>query len=199
MGTGEKLFRGRVAAGAAGVLTAALALTAVVGVSPAGARGASPEDVADKLVQSVPGYVVLPEGQGGAITTGPTSLGQLAGILGADVPDAAAGSASGYMRVFRMPAGDGLTIAMGFDIGAGNAADFLAGFHHGMAAAASAMPLFPGEQPPLGEAVAYEVAAPGGSRGAVETAFASGSMVVLLAVRDPRDNLAVLRQMVRDQ
>jgi len=190
----------RVAVCTAGVLAATLTLTAVVGASPVGAQVASPEDIGDRLVQSVAGYVALPKGaNSGGISSGPTTVGELFGILGAGLPDPAVGSAAAYVRVFRTPAGDGMAIAMGFDVGTGGATDFVAGVHHGLAAEARAMPLFPSEQPPLGEAVAYELAEPGGSRRAVETVLASGSMGVILVVRDPDDNVAVLRQMVRDQ
>jgi hypothetical protein len=190
----------RVGVWAAGVLAATLTLTTVIGVSPVGAQEASPEDIADRLVQSVAGYVALPEGDSGGMTSGPTTPDELAGIVGADISDPAVGSAAGYMRVFATPAGDGTAIAVGIDTGGvRKAADFLTGIQHGAAAQASAMPLFPGEQPPLGKMVAYEVTDPGSSRRVVVTAIASNSIGVVLAVGDPNDNVAVLRQMVRDQ
>jgi hypothetical protein len=190
----------RVGLCAAGVLAATLTLTTVIGVSPVGAQEASPEDIADRLVQSVAGYMALPEGDSGGMTSGPTTLDELAGIIGADISDPAVGSTAGYMRVFATPAGDGTAIAVGIDTGGvREAADFLTGFQDGTAGQASAMPLFPGEVAPLGAIVAYEVTDPGSSRRVAVTAIASDSIGVVLTVGDPNDSVAVLRQMVRDQ
>jgi len=190
----------RIGTCAAGMLAATLTLPAVVGIAPAGAQEVTPEDLAGRLIQSVAGYRALPEGDNFGATSGPATLAELAGIVGADQPDQAGGSeTAAYMRVFATPTGNGVAMAMGVDIGIGQAADFVTGFRDAAAAEASAMPLFPGEPPPLGDVVAYEVTDPGTSRGMVVTAIASGSMAVMLGAGDPADSVAVLRQMVRDQ
>ena len=157
---------------AGGILAATLTLPAVVGIAPAGAQEATPEDLAGRLIQSVAGYIALPEGDNFGATSGPATLEELAGIVGADLPDQAGGSeTAAYIRVFATPTGNGVAMAMGVDIGIGQAADFVTGFRDAAAAEASAMPLFPGEPPPLGDVVAYEVTDPGTSRRMVVTAM----------------------------
>ncbi len=183
----------------AGMLAATLTLLAVVCVAPAGAQEAAPEEIAARLVPSVAGYIALPEGDGVGVSSRQFTLAELAGIVGADLPGPASGSTAAYMRVFATPTGNGVAMAMGFDIGIGEAADFVAGFRDAGAAEASAMPLFPDDQPPLGDVVAYEVADPRTSRRTLVTAFASGSITVVRAARDPDASSTVLRQMVRDQ
>ena len=193
-------LRRRVGAGAVGVLVATSTLTVGAGVGRAGAQEASPQDIGDLLVHSMAGYVALPEddGGGGGLTSGPMTLDELAGMAGVDVPKSPVGRLAGHLRVFRSPAGRGQAIAMGFEIGS-DAPDFTAGIRHSAASSATARPLFPGEQPPLGDLVVFDIAAPGGSRRGALTAFTSGSVAVVLMVAGSDDNVAVLRQMGRDQ
>jgi hypothetical protein len=174
------------------MLAATLALPAAVDVAPVGAQEA-PEDIADQLIQSVAGYVVAP-GAGRTIT-----LEELGTIVGADLPDLAGGPADGYMRLFSTPAGDGIAVALGFDLGAGNAADFVAGFRDVTAERGDGVPLFPDAASPLGDVVAYDAEDATSSRHGSVTAFASDSLVVVLVAGDPGDSVAVLRRMAQDQ
>ena len=138
----------RIGTCAAGMLAATLSLPAVVGIAPAGAQDATPEDFAGRLIQSVAGYRTLPEGDDFGATGGPATLEEVAGIVGADLPDQAGGSeTAAYMRVFATPTGNGVAMAMGVDLGIGQAADFVTGFRDTAAAEANAMPLFIGEPP----------------------------------------------------
>src|SRR5262245_32041371 len=117
----------RIGACAAAMFATTLTLPTMVDVAPVAAEDAPAEDIADRLVQSVPGYVVAPEGTGAGGSRAITPE-DLAAIGGADLPDVAGGSVAGYMRIFGTPAGDGVAVAMGLDLGAGDAAEFVAGF-----------------------------------------------------------------------
>ena len=152
--------------------------------------------MADRLIQSVTGYTTLPEGDTFGESSGPVTVDELAEMVGMDPPTNPGWASPGYIRVFATPAGDGVAMAIGFEIG--QAAEFVAGFRDG-AVGASEVPLFPGEPPPLGDMVAYEIAAQEIAPRTVLTAFASGSLSVMLGAGDPDDSVAVLRQMVRDQ
>jgi hypothetical protein len=182
----------RIGACAVAMIAATLSLPAVLHVAPAGAEEA-PEDIADRLVQSVDGYVVAPE------ASRTITLEELGTIVGADLPDLAGRPADGYMRFFSTPAGDGMAVALGFDLGAGNAADFVAGFGDATADRDDGVPLFPDAASPLGDVVAYDEADATSSRHGSVTAFASDSLVVVLVAGDPGDSLAVLRQMAQAQ
>jgi hypothetical protein len=81
----------RAGACAAAMFAAALGLPAAVGVAPAGAEEA-PEDIADRLVQSVDGYVVTPD------VSRVITLEEVGAIAGADFSDLADGSTDGYLR-----------------------------------------------------------------------------------------------------
>ena len=188
----------RIGANAAAMLAATLALPAAVDVAPVGAQEAPPHDIADRLVESVAGYTVMPEGTGTGNSQAVT-LEDLAAIAGVDVPDHPGGTAAGYLRLFGKPTGDGVAAALAFDIGSGDAADFVAGFRDESEAQASPLPLFPDTASPGGDVVAYEVANPASSLHALVTAFASDSLVVVLLAADPDDSAAVLRQMAQDQ
>ena len=141
---------------------------------------------------------MAPEGTGAGNSRAVT-LEDLAAIVSADLPDRASGSGDGYMRIFVTPAGDGVAMAMGLDLGAGDAADFVAGFRQAGGQQAGAVPLFPDAASPLGDVVAYQASAPASSRQPLVTAFASDSMVVVLVAGGPDDSVAVLRQMAQDQ
>lgn len=173
-----------------------LTVLATVGVLPVGGQEAAQADIADSLITSVAGYSTVPEGGPVWMGSGPATLDELAGILGADLTGEPAGSVAAYVRVFATPTGDGEARVMGLDVG--DAAEFLAGFRDATVGATE-MPLFPGEQPPLGGMVAYEIGAPGSARRGAVTALASDSMMVVLSAADPADSMTVLRQMVRDQ
>src|SRR5215510_10226215 len=75
----------RIAACAAAMIATTLSLAAVVDIAPVAADEA-PEDIADRLVQSVAGYDVAPEGSGAANSRA-VSLEDLATIAGTDLPD----------------------------------------------------------------------------------------------------------------
>jgi hypothetical protein len=109
-------------------------------VAPVGAQEAPSEDIADRLVQSVASYTVTPEGTGSGNSRAVT-LEDLAAIAGVDLPDHAGGT--GYLRLFAKPTGDGVAAVMGFDLGAGDASDFVAGFRESGDEQATSMPLFP--------------------------------------------------------
>lgn len=187
--------RRRVVAGAVGALATTLALLAAISVTPVGAQEAARDDVADRLIQSVTGYTTLPEGDTFGESSGPVTVEELAAVVGMEPPEQPGGPAPGYIRMFAT-AGDGVAMAIGFEIG--QAAEFVAGFRDG-ALGANEVPLFPDEPPPLGDMVAYEITAPETAPRTVLTAFASGSLSVMLGAGDPDDSVAVLRQMVRDQ
>src|SRR5262245_4413540 len=187
----------RVGACAAAMFATTLALPAVSDVAPAGAEEVPAEDIADRLVPSVAGYVVAPEGTG-AGNSRAVSLDDLAAIVGTDLPDRASGSAAGYLRIFVTPAGDGVAMAMGLDLG-GDAAAFVGGFREAGAEQASAVTLFPDAASPLGDVVAYQAPDAAGSRQPLIAAFASDSTAVVLVVGGPDDSVAVLRQMAQDQ
>jgi hypothetical protein len=146
----------------------------------------------------VTGYSVTPEGTGSG-NSRTVTLEDLAAIAGVDLPDHAGGTAAGYLRLFGRPTGDGVAAVMGFDLGAGDASDFVAGFREAGEEQATSMPLFPEAASPSGDVVAYEVADPLSSRHTLVTAFASDSIVVVVLAADPVDSVAVLRQMAQDQ
>jgi hypothetical protein len=178
------------------VLATTLGPLGAVGVAPVGAQVAATSDLADRLIPSVTGYTALPEGDTFGEASGPVTVEELAEMAGTEPPRQSGGSTAGYARVFATPAGDGVAMAIAFEID--GSADFVAGFHDG-AAGAHDIPLFPGEPSPLGDLVAYETAASETAPPTVVTAFASGSLSVMLAAGDPVDSVTVLRQMVRDQ
>ena len=188
----------RMGACAAAMLATMLTLPEVVDVAPVGAQEAPSEDIADRLVQSVASYTVTPEGTGSGNSRAVT-LEDLAAIAGVDLPDHAGGTAAGYLRLFAKPTGDGVAAVAGFDLGAGDASDFVAGFREAGEEQATSVPLFPDAASPRGDMVAYEVADPASSLHALFTAFASDSLVVVLLSADPVDSVAVLRQMAQDQ
>jgi hypothetical protein len=171
---------------------------APIAAAPAGAALTGPGDeIGDRLIQSITGYDPLPEGGVLGESSGPLTPGDLTELVGIDPADLPTEWDGGYHRMFATPRRDGYALAVGVDFTP--ASDVLAGFRDAATDAGREFQLFPDDRTALGDTVAYEITSPGTDATLATTAFASGSLTVVLGVTDPDDSIAVLQGMVRDQ
>jgi hypothetical protein len=174
-----------------------LSFAAIAAAPAAAALTGTPDEIGDRLIQSIIGYEPLPEGGVLGDSSGPLTPGDLTELVGIDPADLPTDWDGGYLRMFATPRGDGYALAIGVDFAP--AADVLAGFRDAATDAGQEFQLFPDDRTALGDTVAYEITSPGTDATLVTTAFASGSLTVVLGVADPDDSIAVLQEMARDQ